>query len=158
MTDKHKAMIEYLCQCPIIQENPLFFNFGEAKENNTQYITTSNSEQYGKEYIDGSIAKFYVFTLLSFKTISYNAIVKEDNYQDENLSEIAELQELINWVNNQDILRNYPNFGTDCIVDKIHCVDANPKIEEVVEVEPTVAIYSITIQVDYLDNTNKVWK
>lgn len=63
MVDKHKAMLDYLMTCPVVKNNPLFFNFGEMKEDSTQFITTSNSEKYSQEYIDGTIEKNYLFTL-----------------------------------------------------------------------------------------------
>lgn len=159
MINKHTAMIDYLCTCPTIRDNPLFFNFGEAKENNTQFITASNAEKFGTEYIDGTRTKYYVFTLLTFKTISYNAIVKTPEYKDENLLELTEFQEVIDWINDQEDLHNYPDFGTDCVVESIVCGSANPQIEEVrSDVEPAIAIYSITIQVEYLDKSKQVWK
>ena len=157
--DKHQAMINYLCTCPFVKSNPLFFNFGEAKENNTQFITTANSETYGKTYIDGSTFKYYTFTLLTFKTISYNAIVKTGSRDDENLTEMSEFQEVINWINDQEDLRNYPDFGEDCEVDAIRCLTANPVIQDVESsVEPAIVTYTIQIQVDYIDKTKMIWK
>lgn len=158
--DKHQAMLDYLLTCPTVLNNPLFFNFGEAKENNNQFVTTSNSETFGTRYIDGSITKFYVFTLLSFKTISYNAVVKTTgDYSDENLLEMTEFQEVIDWINEQEDAHNYPNFGEDCEIDAITCMTANPVLSDVdTSQEPAIATYSITIQVEYLDNSKRVWK
>ena len=157
--DKHQAMLDYLFTCPAVKDNPMFFNFGEEKENNTQFITTSNSETYGTTYIDGSITKYYVFSLLTFKTISYNAVVKTGEYQDENLLELTEFQDVINWINEQEDARNYPDFGNLCEVDSIRCLSANPVLSDVnTSVEPAIATYSITIQVEYLDKSKQVWK
>lgn len=159
MVDKHQAMLEYLNTCPYVKDNPLFFNFGEVKENNTQFITTSNSETYGSTYIDGSMQKYYVFTLLTFKTISYNAVVRTGDKKDENLLEMTEFQEVIDWITEQRELLNYPDFGTDCLVDDIKCLSANPVVADVdSSIEPAIATYTITIQVDYIDNTKKIWK
>lgn len=159
MIDKHQAMIDYLLTCPQVSSNPLFFNFGEAKENNNQFITTSNSETYGAEYIDGSRLKYYVFTLLTFKSISYNAVVKTGDKKDENLLEMTEFQEVINWITDQNDDRIFPNFGDDCVIDEIKCLSANPVVQDVdVSIEPAIATYTITIQVEYIDNTKKIWK
>lgn len=158
--DKHEAMLNYLLTCPSVRNNPLFFNFGEAKENSNQFITTSNSETYGAEYIDGSRTKYYVFTLLTFKTISYNAVVKNTGtYTDENLLELTEFQEVIDWINEQEEAHIYPNFGEDCIIDSIRCMTANPVLSDVdTSQEPAIATYSITIQVEYLDTSKRLWK
>lgn len=164
MIDKHEAMLNYLFTCPTVLSNPLFFNFGEMKENSNQFITTSNSETYGTEYVDGSITKFYVFTLLTFKTISYNAIVKTEGtgtytYTDENLLELTEFQDVIDWINEQEDAHNYPDFGENCVVDSIKCMTANPVVSDVdTSQEPAIATYSITIQVEYLDNSKRLWK
>lgn len=160
MTDKHQAMLDYLFTCPSVSSNPMFFNFGEVRENSNQFITTSNSERLGTEYIDGSVTKYYVFTLLTFKTISYNAVVRTTgNYSDENLLEMTEFQSVIDWVNEQEDSHNYPNFGDDCIVDSIRCLTANPVLSDVdVSQEPAIATYSITIQVEYLDISKRLWK
>lgn len=159
MIDKHQAMLNYLFTCPSVKNNPMFFNFGEAKENSNQYITTSNSEKYGTRYVDGSITKYYVFTLLTFKTISYNAIVKTGDHTDENLLELTEFQEVIDWINEQEDAHNYPDFGTDCVVDAINCMTANPVLSDVdASQEPAIATYSITIQVEYLDTSKQLWK
>lgn len=156
--DKHEAMLKYLLQCPTVSNNPLFFNFGELKENSTQFITTSNSEKYTQRFIDGTEAKNYLFTLLTFKTISYNAIVKKEGYPAENITELAEFQEVIDWVNAQDDLNNYPDFGAECHIDRIMCTTANPVIADVdSDIEPAIATYSITISVDYLDKSKCVW-
>lgn len=159
MVDKHQAMIDYLLTCPQVRDNPLFFNFGEARENNNQFITTSNSETYGVEYIDGSRLKYYAFTLLTFKAISYNAVVKTGGKQDENLTEMTEFQEIIDWISDQDDAGNYPDFGEDCQVDNIVCLTANPVLSDVdASMEPAIATYTITIRVVYLDNSKKIWK
>lgn len=159
MVDKHQAMINYLLTCPQVRDNPLFFNFGEAKENNNQFITTSNSETYGAEYIDGSRLKYYSFSLLTFKAISYNAVVKTGGKQDENLTEMTEFQEVIDWISEQDDAGNYPDFGEDCHVDSIICLTANPVLNDVdASMEPAIATYTITIRVEYIDNSKKIWK
>ena len=119
MVDKNQAMIDYLLKCPDIKNSPLFFNFGKTKQDNNQFVTIANDEALNTKYIDGSISKSYRFILLTYKTISYNAIVKTGNFQDENLSEMAEFQKVIDWVKEQEELCNYPDFGNDCVIDSI---------------------------------------
>lgn len=159
MVDKNQAMIDYLLTCPDIKNSPLFFNFGKTKQDNNQFVTIANDEALNTKYIDGSISKSYRFILLTYKTISYNAIVKTGNFQDENLSEMAEFQKVIDWVKEQEELCNYPNFGDNCVIDSIKSLSENPVLQDVdTSVEPTIATYSVTIQVDYLDSSNKLWK
>ena len=50
-------------------------------------------------------------------------------------------------------------IGNDCVIDSIKSLSENPVLQDVdTSVEPTIATYSVTIQVDYLDSSNKLWK
>ena len=156
--DKNQAMIDFLITCPTIQANPLFFNFAKAKEDNNQFILLSNDIKLHEPYIDGSVLKQYRFILLSYKTASFNPVVKAPGYPDENLSEIAEFQKIIDWVKQQSELNNFPDFGEDCIIDNMTVLSDNPNLYDIDEsVAPPIARYSITIQLEYLDNSLKLW-
>lgn len=156
--DKNQAMIEFLLTCPTVQRSPLFFNFAKAKEDNNQFMTLSNETRLQEPYIDGAVLKQYKFILLTYKTVSFNQIVKQEGYPDENITEVAEFQEVIDWVNEQADLFNYPDFGELCVIDGMRVSSDNPVLYDVDEsVSPPLARYSITIQVDYLDNSLKLW-
>ena len=170
--DKNQAMIDFLITCPVIQNSPLFFNFAKAKEDNNQFILLSNDIRLNEPYIDGSVLKQYKFILVTYKSLSLNPIVKVasigenqpsatdmTNYPNENLAEIAEFQAIIDWVNEQAEANNFPNFGSNCIIDSMRVLSDNPSLYDVDEsVSPPVARYSISIQVDYLDNSLKLWQ
>lgn len=156
--DKNQAMIDFLLNCPVIQNNPLFFNFARAKEDNNQFILLSNDTKLNEPYIDGSVLKQYRFILLSYKTASFNPVIKVSGYPDENLSEIAEFQKVIDWVKEQSEANVFPDFGPDCIIDSMNVLSENPTLYDIDETTaPPVARYSITIQIDYLDNSLKLW-
>ena len=156
--DKNKAMIDYLLSCPTILNNPLFFNFVNAKDNNNQIITESNEKILQRPFIDGSVLKQYTITIILFKTISQNAIVKLDGYPDENVTELAMVQELIDWISEQETLQNYPNFGNDCTVESIGTTANNPNLDDIdVSVQPPLARYSVSIVVEYVDNSKRIW-
>lgn len=159
--DKNEAMIKYLLTCPTILNNPLFFNFINAKDNNNQIVTESNEKLLNQPYIDGSVLKQYNISIILFKSISSNAIVKPigtSEYPDENVADLALVQELIDWISEQADLGNYPNFGNDCVVDSIQTETNNPVFDGIDDtVQPNLARYSVTIQVEYLDNSKKIW-
>jgi hypothetical protein len=159
--DKNQAMIQFLLQCPTILANPLFFNFAKAKENNNQFMTLSNNTNLHEPYIDGSVLKQYNFILLTYKTISFNQIIKQEGYPDENITEVAQFQEVLDWVKDQALAfpPNYPDFGEDCVIDKMEVLSDNPVLYDVDEsVSPPLARYSITIRIEYLDNSQKMWQ
>ena len=150
-------MIEFLRNCPVIDKNPLYFNFGNIEDNSYQIVTESNDTSLSQPYIDGSILKRYTFYIDCFKTIAYNKVIK--GYQDENLYDISEVQAILDWVNEQDKNKIYPDFGEDCLIDSMQSTTESP---DVLSVEDTttspIAVYRISIQIDYIDNTQKLWK
>lgn len=159
MVDKNQAVIDYMLQCPQINENALYFNFGEAKDNNKQIITQGNDKAMNKPYIDGSVLKRYTFTLFDFRSIAALAVPKGFAYTSENVEEILDVQSIIDWIAEQEKLRNYPNFGEDCVIEEIKAITDNPNLNGIdTSVSPALARYSISIQIQYLDTTNQIWK
>jgi len=157
--DKNQAIINFICQCPQIESNPLFFNFIHGKEDNKQIITQSNEKILNKNFINGDVLKRYTISLIDFKSVAYNAIVKETGYVDENVEDMAEVQDLIDWVETQKDARNFPDFGEDCIIDDMQVLTENPNLNGVdTNVSPALAKYSISIQVDYIDTSKRIWK
>ncbi len=157
--DKNQAMIDYLKNCPAISENPLFFNFINAKEDNKQIITVANDKAINRSYIDGSVLKRYTITIIDFKSIVYQAIPKLPGYTNENVEEMFDVQELMDWVTAQNKERNFPDFGQDCEVQEIRTATETPNLNGVdTSVTPSQAKYSFSILVDYLDKTDVLWK
>lgn len=158
MADKNQAMIDYLITCPAIRDNPLFFNFITAKEDNKQFITIANDKILNKEFVDGSVMKRYTMTLVDFKSVVYQAIVKQTGYPNENVEDMFDVQAIMDWVNEQNRLEIFPDFGSDCRVEKIQTATDNPNLNGVdTSVSPVTAKYSFSIQVEYLDMTNVLW-
>ena len=156
--DKNKAIITYLITCPAIRDNPLFFNFIDAKDDNKQIVTLSDDVALQKPFIDGSVLKQYSFVIVDYKSITYQAIVKLTGYSNENVDEMFETQGIIDWVAAQNDAGNYPNFGADCQVEKIEAVTENPKLAGIdVSSSPALARYHVSIKVTYLDNSKKLW-
>lgn len=162
--DKNQAIIEYLSDattgCPQIISNPLFFNFIDAKNNNKQLVVLSNDIAVQRPFIDGSVLKRYTFTIIDYKSVAYQAIVKTigTSYTNENVEEMFESQSIIDWITEQDELQHYPDFGETCEIEKITALTENPRLNGVdISVSPALARYSISIQVTYLDISKKLW-
>lgn len=159
MIDKNQAIIDFLIQCPQVRDNPLFFNFINAKDENKQIVTLSNDRSLNQSYVDGSVLKRYTFTLIDFKSVAYRAIVKESGYTDENVEDMLDAQSIIDWVEAQADEGNYPDFGETCIIDDMRTTTTNPNLNGVdTSVTPALAKYSISIQIDYLDISKVIWK
>jgi len=156
--DKNQAVIDYLIQCPTILNSPLYFNFINAEDDTNQFVTQSNDRYASRQYVDGSVLKIYSFTIITYRSAADIAVVKIDGYPNENISDMSAIQALIDWIREQDDIHNYPNFGEDCIVEEIHTTTDNPSFDGIDDqVSPPLAIYSVTIEIQYLDNSKKLW-
>lgn len=157
--DKNQAIVDYLISCPAIKNNPLFFNFADIKDNNKQLVTVANEKALDKPYIDGSVLKQYTFTIMDYKSVAYNAIVKLQGYTDENISDMMDVQSIIDWIAEQNNAYSFPDFGDECTVESIEALTDNPSLNGVdTSAQPALAKYSITIRVQYLDNSKVLWR
>lgn len=159
VNNKHQAVIDYLVTCPAIQDSPLFFNFINAQDGTNQFLTVSNDEYTSTKYIDGSVQKIYTFTILTFKSVNDIEIVRIPGYQNENVSDMEDVQALIDWIQEQEEIHNYPDFGENCIVESIKTTTEEPNFDGIDEqVEPNLAVYSTSIQISYLDISKQLWR
>lgn len=157
--DKNEAVIQYLITCPKIENSPLYFNFISAKDNHTQIITSANDKSMNRRYIDGSVLRLYTFSIIEFKAIAYNPIVKLDGYSDENVEDMYDAQGLVDWIEEQNNLRNFPNFGENCVVEEIRTTTDNPVLDAIdASAQPALAQYSLTIEIQYLDKSKMIWQ
>lgn len=155
--DKNQAVIDFLLTCPSIQNSYLYFNFTKAEDDYKQILTLANEKNLNKQYIDGSILKRYTFSIIDFKSMTPKPIV--EGHVDENVDDMLQVQEIIDWVTEQADLHNYPDFGTDYIIDDMRALTENPNLNGVdSNVAPALAKYSVSIQIDYLDISKKLWK
>ena len=113
------TVIDYLMDCPVIRDNPLFFNFAEIEDNNKQIVTTATDKRIEQPYIDGSVLKRYTFTIIDYRSVIYDAIVPIPGYDNENVQDMLDVQGIIDWIDEQNDNYNFPNFGEDCIVEEI---------------------------------------
>lgn len=158
MVDKNQAIIDFLMQCPAIAENPVFFNFLNAKDNNKQIITQSTDRSLNHSYVDGSVGKRYTFTIIDFRSITYQPLPKQPGYSSENVEEMLDVQGILDWVNEQADIENYPDFGDNCLIDRMETTTDIPNLDGVdTQMAPALAKYSISIQIDYIDKSKTIW-
>ena len=157
--DKNQAVIDYIIQCPTILNSPLYFNFINAEDDTNQFVTQTSERYASRQYVDGTILKIYSFQIISYKSVADIAVVKLDGYPNENVTDMDAMQALIDWIKEQDELHNYPNFGEDCIIDSITTTTENPSFDGIDDqVSPPLAVYSVTIEIQYLDISKKLWR
>lgn len=155
--DKNQAMVNFLQTCPTIQNNPLFFNFGQIRNNAHQISINSDDVSLNQTYVDGSVLKQYTFNLDSFKSVAVNSVIA--GRVDENVDDLADVQSVLEWVQEQSDNSNYPDFGEDCIIDTMYPTTNKPQLISLQEDStPNMAVYRITIQIEYLDISKRIWK
>lgn len=159
MVDKNQAIINFLLQCPTVAANPVFFNFINGKDDDKQIVTQSTDKALNRAYIDGSVSKRFTFTLLDFRSVSYEPLPRIAGKTSENVEEMFDVQGIVDWIEEQADLRNYPNFGDTCQIDSMQTTSDTPSLNGVdTSVTPALAKYSITIQIDYIDLSKSVWQ
>ena len=155
--DKSQAVLQFLQTCPTVQTNPLFFNFGNVEENANQAIISSDDKALHRPYIDGSVSRRFTFSIDSFKSVAYNPVVQ--GLSDENLEDFQDVQAIIDWITLQNDLRNYPQFDSDCIIESMETLTTKPELVGVdTTLNPPMAVYRISIQIDYIDTSKRVWQ
>ena len=158
---KEQAVLNFLFQCPQVHDNPLFFNFINAKPDNKQFITMGNESSVHRPYIDGSVLKRYTFTLIDFRSATYQPIPKvvttttspePSPILNENVEEFVDVQGIIDWITEKADAYEFPDFGENCKIDSMKVLTDNPVLNGVdTQVKPALAKYSISIQIDYID-------
>ena len=117
-----------------------------------------NDRVVNKPYIDGSVLKRFTFTLVDYRTVTYQSIVKLEGYPNENVSELMDIQSVMDWINEQADLHNYPDFGSDCVIESMRTATDEPTLNGVDKsVSPSIAQYSMSIIIEYIDNSKKNW-
>jgi hypothetical protein len=105
------------------------------------------------------VLKRFTFTLIDFRSIAYQPIPKIAGYTSENVEELFDVQGIMDWINEQADNGNYPDFGEDCIIDSMCTTSDNPNLNGVdTQITPALAKYSMSIQIDYIDISKKMWK
>lgn len=163
--DKNQAVINFLLTCPAIYNSPMFFNAIKAEDETKEIITIANDRLMNKRYIDGSVLKRYSFSIIDFRSITDNPIPKnlttsttEPEYISENVEDMLDVQGIIDWIEEQKDNDNYPDFGEKCIMDDMVTTSDTPNLNGIDSgVTPSLAKYSITVNIDYVDTSKRIF-
>lgn len=156
--DKNQAIIDYLLQCTDIDGKSIYFNLINESDDSIQILTTAEDKIMNRPYIDGSVLKRFTFNIIVFKSITESPLVTQDGYTNENVDDLAEVQALLDWIIEQRDLENYPDFGESCFIDDIDTTTETPRFDGInSEMNPPLAMYSISIVIQYLDKSRMLW-
>lgn len=154
--DKNQAITDFFQTYADISDNPLFFNFGDIENNAYQLNVSTNDISLNRKYIDGSELRRYTIYVDNFKSVSTIPVV--EGRPTENLADMQEVQNLLDWIIEQADNHNYPDFGEDCIIDSMSSLTTEPALVGIDStMNPPIAIYRIVIRIDYIDTSKKLW-
>lgn len=154
--DKNQAVTTFLKTYADINNNPLFFNFGDIENNAYQVNVSYNDASLNRKYVDGSELRRYTIYIDSFKSVSTTPVIA--GLSAENLDDMQEVQHLLDWIIEQSDNQNYPDFGSDYIIDSMTTLSTEPQLLGIDStLNPPIAIYRITVRIDYIDSTKSLW-
>lgn len=93
----------------------LYFNAEKHEDGNTS-LMSSDSNTTVEEYIDGSKLITLPFIVSMVKSYDFEQ-------SDTNLTSMSEAQSFIDWMRQQESIGNYPDLGSNCIVEEISVLD-----------------------------------
>ena len=166
--DLNKRILEYIYECPVVEENPMYFTVAEEQDNSNQLLVGREQPRDEIKYVDGTVERTYRAEILMYKSVAYNPIVTEETsegkripselYLNENIEDIEDGQALIDWINEQNDNRHFPNFGEWCIIESVRTTSNRPVLNGInPELEPPLAQYSVGLEIQYLDITKQLW-
>jgi len=136
--NKHDAVMQWLFQNESIRR--LYFNFSDTQNGNV-VLATNNGNYALKQYTNGSALRAYDFALIQYKPLN-----TFDVNSNENAEVMFDAQQLMDWVDEQERLRNYPKFG-DCKVQKVENLQNMPSVAGMNDTE---AKYLFSCRITYL--------
>lgn len=148
--DYTTPFLKWLLNSDYIRGNKLFLNAAQAKDNNIQIVTQQITRSQDREYVDGSVLRRIVFTVFDFKSISFNQLVKTMFENSENVVDLLEAGQIIDYVERKNKERDFPDFGKDLEVQRIYSEYGSPSTPTV-DNTMRLAKYSIPIICEVLD-------
>lgn len=140
---KHDAMVAYMS--PKVEElagRLLNFNVSPGSAGNISFLT-NYSGKTRKKYIRVGAEKEYAFTIVISKKFS-------DDTDDLNLEAMNFAQGFMDWVDEQDRKKIYPDFGGKCQVKKLENLQNMPNLATV-DWENMIAQYMLQCRVIYFE-------
>lgn len=141
---KHDATKGYFE--PVVEElagNLLNFNFSPESADSISLIT-NYSDKVRKRYITGETQKEYGFSIIIVKAYS-------SNQDDLNLEAMNFAQAFMEWLDEQNKKKVYPDFGEKCTIEKMENLQNMPNLSGV-NYEAGLARYMIQARIIYTEN------
>lgn len=155
--NKNQIMLDYLQQCEAVKQ--LYFQYGEMRAGAMQLMTNSVESAARAEYIDGSRPRQLDYSLIWYKPISIMPVRNPVTGQyNANIAELDDVQGIIDWITDRQYDHDLPDFGPGCEMESIRCLHEVPQLLGIdVAASPPLARYSLTIRVEFVDTTRRIF-
>jgi hypothetical protein len=123
----HEKLLEFLRQY-----KPLaawFFNVNKAEHDTINVIPVSGEKNWLEQWIDGSGIGYLDFHVNIFKTLSDVPIADDDSGAQlpiQNAEDLFDVQQLMDWINQQNEGGNFPDLGDSYEVQKLEALTNIP--------------------------------
>lgn len=101
--DKNKALMEYIAEYPQVY-SWIYFNTITMLPGNTSLLT--DADQLITSYINGSEEREYIFNVAFIHPY-------DTNTSDINVDAMAETENFINWIDEQNLIARYPDWSSN---------------------------------------------
>lgn len=119
ITDKNTAIMNWLYGCNELQD--IFYLVGKA-ENGGTTIVPNSSEEWTKQFSDGTGEKELTFTLVMYKPVS-----SEPN-SNENARTQYDVEKAMEWIREQNEVENFPQFADNEAIFEIEVLENQPNM------------------------------
>ncbi|RGW23165.1 hypothetical protein DW776_00655 [Ruminococcus sp. AM30-15AC] len=141
---KHDAVKAYfVSKVKELAGSMLNFNFSPESPNSISLLT-NYSDKVRKKYITGDALKEYGFSIIIVKEYSSES-------DDLNLEAMNFAQTFMEWLEEQNEKKEYPDFGENCTIEKMENLQNMPNLSGV-NYEAGLARYMIQVRIIYTEN------
>lgn len=143
---KHDAVKVYFEPKVVeIAGNVLNFNFS-AESQNSVALVTNYSDRIVKRFVTGDMLKRYGFTIIIVQEYALND-------DDQNLRAMNFAQEFMDWIEEQNRKRIFPDFGAYCKIEKMQNLQNMPNLS--VNARAGLARYMLQCEILYREEKEK---
>ena len=143
--DKNKTLSEFISSYPQLY-GWLYFNTLIQSSGETSLMT--DSDNILKEFIDCSKQREYIFSIMMMKDY-------DSGTSDLNIEALDETQNFNRWVEEQNNLENFPDWGENNVIDEMIVLSELPILS--VDQDTNVAKYMLQLKINYLEKEIKKW-
>lgn len=147
--DKNKILINYMRQCPQIDYMYAVFS---REEDNAKLFEPVTEDDYIRTFIDGGKLKRASFIISNYVSYTTAPVSSNEEVSHENLLELEEMQEIIDWFKAKAKNREYPEFGDNIQIEDMFSVYDSPNLIGVDDsMSPPIAKYTLGFVIEYIE-------